>query len=141
MAWPSTTFTISGTTPAAYGDKSPSASGSTPEDGNNTFTAVTKDSLGRTITNSLTAWLPATPSYLYGLNGNLTNDGLRSLSCDDQNQLVSDQVSTQWRTGFTYDGLGRKRVSKEVFPMPGNRSLFRARSPEQQAGGPSHPDS
>lgn len=113
MAWPSTNFTINGTTPAAYGDKSFSATGFSLSDGNNNFTAVTKDSLGRTITNSLTTWLPSTPSYLYDLNGNLTNDGLRSFSYDDQNQLVSVQVAAQWRSVFTYDGFGRKRISKE----------------------------
>jgi len=38
-------------------------------DGNNTFTAIARDSYGRQDTNSVTAYLPATLSCVYDLNG------------------------------------------------------------------------
>ncbi len=82
-------------------------------DGNNTFTAIASDSLGRGDTNAVTINLPATNSYSYDLNGNLLSVGTRTFDYDDENRLVAvlgppNAVPAE-KTTFVYDGLGRMR--------------------------------
>jgi RHS repeat-associated protein len=50
---------------------------------------------------------------VYDDNGNLTSDGLRGLGYDAENQLVQVTVTNNWRSKFTYDGFGRRRVRTE----------------------------
>src|SRR5947209_9811391 len=64
-------------------------------------------------TNSVTVNLPATVGYVYDLNGNLTSDGLKGFDYDDENQLIRVTVTNSWRSEFTYDGKGRRRVRRE----------------------------
>src|SRR5262249_33716117 len=53
--------------------------------------------------NQLTSWNGTTLSY--DLNGNLSNDGMRTLSWDAQNRLIGiTGVAT-----FTYDSVGRRQ--------------------------------
>ena len=82
-------------------------------DGNNTFTAIAKDSFGRTATNASTTYLPATLTCVYDLNGNLRTNGNRVLEYDDENQLTAVTVSNAWRSEFVYDGKMRRRIRKE----------------------------
>jgi RHS repeat-associated protein len=77
--------------------------------GNNTFTAVAHDNYGRSSTNAVTCYLPATVSYTYDSNGNLTSDGTRNFAYDDENQLISAWVTNVWRSDFAYDGKLRRR--------------------------------
>ncbi len=98
---------------AVYGDWSFVRTNVGLVDGTNTFTAVAQDYRGRLATNTVTAWLPASSTYTYDLNGNLTSDGRRSFEYDDANQLTAVQVTNAWRSEFQYDGLGRRRVRRE----------------------------
>jgi YD repeat-containing protein len=81
--------------------------------GSNTFSAVVQDAYGRHDTNTVGVNLPSTPSYTYDANGNLTSDGVRSFTYDDENQLASVWVAGSWWTGFTYDGRNRLRIRAE----------------------------
>ena len=56
----------------------------------------------------------------YDANGNITGDGTRYYSYDDENQLT--QViwgSGNYRTDFAYDGLGRVRKRTEYYYSAG----------------------
>jgi RHS repeat-associated protein len=64
-------------------------------------------------TNTVTAYLPASASYTYDLNGNLLSDGRRNFAYDDENQLISVWVANGWSNSFAYDGLLRKRIEKD----------------------------
>ena len=81
--------------------------------GNNTLTAIASDSYGRKDTNSITVNLPALASYVYDLNGNLTTNGTRVFEYDDENQLVRITEPNAWKSEFTYDGMMRRRITKE----------------------------
>jgi RHS repeat-associated protein len=56
-------------------------------------------------------------NYTYDSNGNLTNDGRRSFSYDDDNQLVSvivtNGVGSSTRSDFAYDAKMRRRIRTE----------------------------
>jgi RHS repeat-associated protein len=112
------TVTVSGTglssTPAdVYSDGAwASQSGATPANGLNTYTATVTDN-GQSSQQTVTAYLPSSVTYQYDLNGNLTNDGLRTFEYDFENQLTNVFVTAGWRSEFKYDGLGRRRVRKE----------------------------
>jgi RHS repeat-associated protein len=86
-------------------------------EGTNTFTAVVTDALDRSATNTALAWVPATVSFTYDANGNLTGDGRRTFAYDDEDQLVSVTVTngpnSSTRSTFVYDALGRRRVRTE----------------------------
>jgi RHS repeat-associated protein len=83
-------------------------------DGQNSFTNVATNYYGTaSITNIVTANLPASLTLQYDANGNLTNDGSRSLSYDAENQLTNVNVAGQWRSDFFYDGLGRRRIERD----------------------------
>ncbi len=120
------TLTVSGTTAGAassvtvnssaatlYADRSFARAGFTPSNGNNTYTAIGTDSSGRGDTNAITAYLPSSPSFSYDDNGNLTSDGHRTFSYDDENQLISVSVSGSWKSEFAYDGRMRRRIRRE----------------------------
>ncbi len=55
--------------------------------------------------------------HSYDANGNRTSGGQGSGSkvynYDDENRLTNVYVLSSWRTGFTYDGLGRLRIRTE----------------------------
>jgi RHS repeat-associated protein len=96
-----------------YSDKTFARTNVTILNGNNTFTAVGTDSYGRRDTNAITCNLPSTVSYAYDGNGNLTSDGTRAFSYDDENQLTRVTVTNSWRSEFVYDGKFRRRIRKE----------------------------
>lgn len=82
-------------------------------DGTNTFTAVAKDEYGRGDTNTCLVYLPASISYAYDANGNLTYDGHKALEYDDENQLIRLTATNSWRSDFVYDGKFRRRTRRE----------------------------
>jgi RHS repeat-associated protein len=49
----------------------------------------------------------------YDRNGNLTNDGYRSFGYDAENQLTNITVAGSYKSDFIYDGLGRRRITRE----------------------------
>ena len=81
--------------------------------GNNSFVATAQDSLSRYATNSVTASLPSTNTFVNDSNGNLLSDGNRHFTYDDENQLVTVVVTNSTKSEFTYDGRMRRRVRKE----------------------------
>jgi RHS repeat-associated protein len=111
---PATNVTVNAAATILYGDSTfASSNGFTPANGNNTFTAIAQDSLGRLSTNSVTAYLPASTSYTYDLNGNLLSEGTRNFAYDDENELTNVTVPGAWMSQFVYDGKMRMRVRKE----------------------------
>ena len=118
VTYEETSVTVSGTglssgAATLYSDLSWARAGATPADGNNTYTAVANDTYGRSSTDEVSVYSPASPNLQYDLNGNLTNDGWRAFSYDDENELTSVVVTNAWKSEFTYDGKMRRRVRKE----------------------------
>ena len=112
------TVTVSGTglssgAATVYADQTWARAGATLASGNNTYTASAQDNSGRTSQDSVTVNLPATVTFQYDGNGNLTNDGRRVFEYDFENQLTNVFVASEWRSEFQYDGFGRRRVRKE----------------------------
>ncbi len=96
-----------------YSDGTWARTNATLANGQNIYTAVAQDSYNRSSTDSVTNYLPTTVTYQYDGNGNLTNDGLRVLEYDYENQLTNVYVTGEWRSESQYDGLGRRRVRKD----------------------------
>ena len=114
-----TNVTVNGGGAILYSDNSFAREALSLADGDNSFTAVARDSLGRAGTNTVTANLPATVSPAYDANGNMVTNGPRLLAYDDENQLVSVQVPGQWKSDFQYDGKMRRRVRTEAIYASG----------------------
>jgi RHS repeat-associated protein len=81
--------------------------------GTNTFTAVAYGTSNRVDTNIVTAYLPASPTYAYDSNGNLTYDGIKAFTYDDENQLIGLTATNFWKSDFIYDGKMRRRIRQE----------------------------
>lgn len=62
---------------------------------------------------SINFYLPSANSLFYDANGNLTNDGLRSLAYDSENQLTNVTVANRFKKDFVFDGLHRLRIKRE----------------------------
>jgi RHS repeat-associated protein len=112
---PASSVTVNGNPGVLYGDFTfASTSGFALADGPNTFTNIAINYYGTaSATNVLTVDLPASIQLQFDANGNLTNDGARSLSYDSENQLTNIMASGQWRTDLLYDGLGRRRIVRD----------------------------
>jgi RHS repeat-associated protein len=96
-----------------YADGTFAAPGFSLSPGNNTFTAVGKDTYGLLSTNVATASFTSSPSYTYDSNGNLTSDGTRNFSYDDENELIAVWLSNAWSNSFAYDGKMRRRIEQD----------------------------
>jgi RHS repeat-associated protein len=108
-----TSVSVNGQSAATYGDNTFAATaGLSLANGGNTFTTVVQYA-SHIFTNITTSQLPTPVAFLYDANGNLTNDGLRSLSYDDENQLVEVAIPGQAKSDFFYDGLGRRRIAQD----------------------------
>ena len=108
-----TNVTVNGLSATLYGDLTFAKDGFTVTNGGNSFTAVATDGLGHADTNTSSSYLPASVSFTYDANGNLTGDGSRCFAYDDENQLVSVWVTNSWRSDFVYDGKMRRRIRRE----------------------------
>jgi RHS repeat-associated protein len=117
---PATSVTVNGQAAQTYGDLTFAGTNNSLINGNNTFTTIAQNAGGMRITNSSISYLPSSDSLLYDNNGNLTNDGLRSLSYDNENQLTNVMVVDQWRATYVYDGLGRRRITRDYTWQSGN---------------------
>jgi RHS repeat-associated protein len=120
------TLTVEGTTTSAatnvtvntsnatlYADRTFASTNHSLANGTNTFTAIARDTYGRSDTNVSISYLPSSISYTYDANGNLTSDGRRCFAYDDENQLISVWVTNVWRSDFAYDGKMRRRIRRE----------------------------
>jgi RHS repeat-associated protein len=117
-----TNVTVSGSTATRYQDGTFVKSGLTLANGNNSYTVIAEEVYGRKTTNSVTYNLPATVSFTYDGNGSLTDDGKRAFTYDDENQLTEVQVSSAFKSVFTYDGLNRRR-QRQDYSWTGSWSL------------------
>ncbi len=82
--------------------------------GYNQFVTAGTNAAGALVLSTVTTnWLPVTVSFSYDLNGNLVSDGQKSYEYDRANQLTSVTLPGEWRTEYAYDGLGRRRISRE----------------------------
>ncbi len=81
--------------------------------GNNTFTAIAKDSYGRIDTNTETVNLQMTNNFAYDLNGNMITNGNQTLDYDDENELIRVTVTNNFKKEYVYDGMHRLRIRKE----------------------------
>jgi RHS repeat-associated protein len=113
-----TSITVSGTGLAAgsaslYSDGTWAMTNANLADGVNTYTAVAQDNAGRQDSSTVTLNLAATNTCAYDLNGNLRTNGTRIFDYDDENQLVRVTEPNAWKSEFTYDGLMRRRITKE----------------------------
>jgi RHS repeat-associated protein len=112
--------TVNGQAAQIYGDKTFALAGNALNNGTNTFTTIAQNAGGKLVTNTTSSYLPTSNSLYYDANGNLTNDGLRSLSYDTENQLTNVMVAGQWRAAYVYDGLGRRRIARDYTWQAGN---------------------
>ncbi len=110
---PATNVTVNTSNAVLYADSTFASTNQPWVNGNNTFTAIAKDSYGRKDTNSVTVNLQTTNNYTYDLNGNLLGDGTRNFAYDDENQLTSVWVANVWSNSFVYDGKMRRKIEKD----------------------------
>ena len=114
---PATSVAINSIGAVLYTDATFAKDGFGVTNGNNTFTAIANDSLGRSATNSITVYLPTNTVFTYDLNGNVLSDGYRTFTYDDENQLtsvvLSNGVTTSTLTSNIYDGQMRRRIRKD----------------------------
>jgi RHS repeat-associated protein len=108
-----TSVSVNGQGSSLYGDKTFATTAGLPlNNGANTFTTVVQYA-STILTNIATTQLPAPVVYLNDSNGNLTNDGLRSFSYDDENELLGVTIPGQTQSLFIYDGMGRRRIARD----------------------------
>jgi RHS repeat-associated protein len=115
---PATSVTVNGQPAQTNGDFTFAATNLSLVNGSNTFTIIAQNAYGLRVTNIDICNLPSAIPLAYDLNGNLTNDGSRSFAYDAENQLTNVTVTnaaaaTSCKTEFVYDGLGRRRITKE----------------------------
>lgn len=110
---PATNITVSGQPAQINGDFTFARTNLSLNPGNNTFTNVAVNKYGLIVTNTLTVNFPSGVTLAYDLNGNLTNDGLKTFAYDSENQLTNIFVPGQWRSDFAYDGLSRRRIERD----------------------------
>jgi RHS repeat-associated protein len=110
---PATSVTVNGFTAQPYNDLTFARTNLALVNGQNSFTNIAQNTYGAKATNIVTLTLSNTVVLLYDLNGNLTNDGIRSFTYDAENRLVTNWVPSTWKSEFVYDGLGRRRVERD----------------------------
>ena len=110
-----TSLTINGQTATVYHDLTWAVPGGvTLANGSNLLTAVVVTNTGGVrLTNSLVTMLPATVALRYDADGNLTWDGLLAYTYDCADELTAVTLTNGWKTGYVYDGLGRRRIRKD----------------------------
>ena len=104
--------TVNGTNAQTNGDFTFAGGSNTLANGANTFTIVAQNPYGFASTNAFTLNLYTNAPFQYDANGNLTNDGTRVFSYDAENELTNVFATNAWRVGFVYDGLNRRRITR-----------------------------
>src|SRR5258705_5809239 len=99
---PATNVTVNASNSILYVDYTFVSTNHSLSDGTNTFTAIGKDNLGRVDTNIAIVYLPASPTFTYDSNGNMTYDGEKSFEWDDENQLTRLTATNVWKSKVTY---------------------------------------
>jgi RHS repeat-associated protein len=111
-----TSVTVNGQSATLYADKSFALANLALAD--TAITAVAQDGQGQSNSHAIHVGFPPTVAFQYDTSGNLTNDGRRVFSYDNENQLVgvvvSNGVNQLTQTGFVYDGRMRRRIRTEA---------------------------
>lgn len=113
MPAPATSVTVNGQTAQTYNDFTFARTNLSLASGNNTFTNIAQNAYGLKVTNILTVNLPSSVTLNSDSNGSLTNDGVRILGYDSENQLTNVMVAGAWKSEFVYDGLNRRRIARD----------------------------
>ncbi len=108
-----TNVTVNTLAATRYADATFAKDGFTLTNGTNTFTVIAKTSLGLNGTNTISVNLPATNTFAYDLNGNLRTNGPIIYAYDDANRLVTNYVAGAWKSEHLYDGLSRRRITRD----------------------------
>ena len=140
---PATSVTVNGQAAQTYGDFTFARTNLLLVNGTNVFSIVASNAYGLTKTNVLTVNLPTNVTLLYDLNGNLTNDGMKVLSYDAENQLTNVTVANKLKKDFVYDGLNRKCGNQwhdecHPFEIQHRSSFLEFNVPQQGRAGSSH---
>ena len=119
---PASSVTVNGQPALRYADFTfASSNGFALNNGQNSFTNIAKNYYGTTaVTNALTVNLPQSAALRYDANGNLTNDGTRAFYYDTENQLTNVAVAGQWSEAYFYDGLNRRRITRQYTWVSGS---------------------
>jgi RHS repeat-associated protein len=97
-----------------YTDKTfATTNGLTLTNGDNQLRYKATDAYSQSVTITQVFNLPATVSYTYDPNGNLTSDGARGYDYDNADRLARITATNQWKSEFVYDAFGRRIVRKE----------------------------
>jgi YD repeat-containing protein len=118
------TLRVNGTNAELYSDATfATASGLTLHNGNNMFVTAGSNAAGALVVSTVTtSTLPVSVSFSYDANGNLLSEGLKTYGYDDLNQLTNVTVGGVSKTEFAYDGLGRRRITREYSFLPSSNS-------------------
>jgi RHS repeat-associated protein len=110
---PATNVTVNTSNAILYVDATFASTNQSWTDGNNTYTAIAKDTYGRVDSNTVTVTLSGTNLFAYDLNGNMLTNSTRVFEYDDENQLIRITQPNAWKSEFVYDGKLRRRIRKE----------------------------
>jgi RHS repeat-associated protein len=114
-----TSITVNGQSTELYTDKTfATTTGLTLNNGTNILAFTATDNASHSTTVTQVFHLPATVSYAYDLNGNLTSDGDLGYDYDDADQLVRLTKTNEWKSEFGYDALGRRSLRREYHWSP-----------------------
>ena len=108
-----TSLTVNGQAATVYNDLTWAVPGGVPLTNAVTPLTAVVTTGGLTMTNSLLTLLPATVTLSYDADGNLTWDGLLAYTYDGADELTAVIFPSAWKTGYAYDGLGRRRIRKD----------------------------
>jgi len=118
MTTPSATnVTVNGQLATLYQDRTFVRTNLPLADVSTTLTAIARDALGRSASDTLSVNLPGSVTFTYDANGNLVRDARRLLTFDDRDQLVAlivtNGVNDSTLSEFFYDAFGRRRLARE----------------------------
>jgi RHS repeat-associated protein len=109
---PASGVTVNGVVAQTYGDFTFARTNVTLNNGNNGFTNIAQNVYGVNATNTFSLNLPTPVNFQSDANGNLTNDGTRSLYFDSENQLTNVTVAGQYQVIYLYDSLSLRRIRR-----------------------------
>ncbi len=128
---PASSVTVNGQPALTYADFTfASSNGFTLNDGWNNFTNIANNYYGTvSVTNALSVNLPQSVTMQFDANGNLTNLGGASSASptiyayDAENQLTNVTVTGQWQEAYVYDGMNRRRITRQYIWQSGAWAL------------------
>lgn len=114
-----TNVTINDLAATRYLDNSFARAGFSFSNGNNLYVAKAQDAVSHLTTDSISVLVPSQSLFQYDGNGNLVSDGLKGFEYDDENELIRIVSTNSWKSEFVYDGVFRRRISREFLWQSG----------------------